>query len=222
MSDQRQTQERTESSQREAFQQGQRAIRQAVEAPLEQTLQLQKNAAQIFLSGMEIGSEAQRRGIQLTREAMDTYFSNAAEAVESTEQLTETGVEAMRAGQGAIQEGVQSAQARAPRFEDQQAAGQPPRQPTQQGQQQRGQQSTRSRQQVPPQGQGGQPASQQQPTTGQYPETTRGYQETTEQYPASGEGYAQSGQQSQSATWTRPETSGYEAQRTEERPPASR
>lgn len=227
MSDPTQTQESTESSQRAAYEQGQRAVRQAFEAPLEQTVQLQKNAAQLFLSGLQIGSEAQRRGVELTREAMDNYFSNAEAAVQSTEQLTETGVEAMRAGQGAIEQGMQSAQASAPRFQSQQGGTTSPQQggfQTQGGRGQGGQQPMQSQQtpaqQFPDPGQQPQGASQQSRTPHQYPETTQGYSTAPAQQ-ANPQGYAQFGERGQSAG-APPRETGYEEQGREEgaEPPA--
>lgn len=178
--------------QQNTLENSQQALQQAVELPLEQTVQFQKNATELFLNGLEIGSWAQDQGLELTRDAFSTYIDTMESAVENASQATQE----LQPQQGTWgQQPVQSQQPGAP----QQQAGQQPQAGYQQ--QQPGYQGQPGVQQ-PPQGANGGYATP--PTYGQQgigaqppQQSIQGQQPVREQQPVQGQGAQQPPRQQQ-------------------------
>lgn len=103
MNDQSQYWSRTSEEQQRATEGGEQALRQAVQAPLDQTVQFQKNVTELLLNGLEMSNRVQSQSIELTRDVFDSYLDTVENAVRSTEQLTETGIETIQAQQGAVE-----------------------------------------------------------------------------------------------------------------------
>jgi len=82
--------------QQDTIENSQRAMQQAVEFPMEQTVEFQKSAAEMMLNGLELGRWAQRQGIDFTNDALTTYITTVENAVQNTEQAAESGMEAMQ------------------------------------------------------------------------------------------------------------------------------
>jgi hypothetical protein len=57
--------------QQDALERSQRTVEQAAEIPIRQTVELQRNAAELFLDGLETGNYLQNRGVELTRDVLD-------------------------------------------------------------------------------------------------------------------------------------------------------
>lgn len=162
---------KTLEMQQNTIENGQRALRQAVEFPLEQTVQFQKSAAELFLNGLEIGTWAQRRGMDMTSDAVRSYISTVENTFQDAEQATEQGIRAMRPETGQA---------------GQQPQGQQPQGPVTQPPQQRVQQPTQGPVQQPPQGPPQQPPQGpvQQPPSGQVPGPQQpGQQQPVQQQP---------------------------------------
>lgn len=77
--------------QRHAFDIGQMALGRAIEVPMQQSIELQKSAGQLFRNGLEMSTWFGNRSAALTREALDTYFQTVDIAAENTAQMTEQG-----------------------------------------------------------------------------------------------------------------------------------
>ena len=159
---------KTVEMQQNAIEQGQQAVEDAVDIPLEQSIQFQKSAGQLFLNGLEIGNWLQNRSMELTRNTLSTYFNTVENAAQRTEEMTEQGLEgASSLGQA----GMQSQQGQLTDMHSGQSQGsmrmtqpQPqamPQQRTQPQQQATPQQQAPSQQQTPPRQQA--PTQQQQP-----------------------------------------------------------
>ncbi|PSQ89850.1 MAG: hypothetical protein BRD45_01805 [Bacteroidetes bacterium QS_8_64_10] len=87
----------------------QQAVQQAMEYPLEQTIRVQKGAAQLLLSGLEMGTKAQSRSVQLTKDVFDSYITTLERAAQDTEQLTQTATARIQSqGEAMQQEGQQA------------------------------------------------------------------------------------------------------------------
>ena len=136
----------------------QQALQQAFEAPMEQSLQMQKSAAEMFMNSMEMGYWAQNQGIDLTRNLFQNYIDTVEDAVRSTERIAEQGIEmqqaTMQQPQGFQQQGQfqQQPQQGQQYQQPQNQQFQQPRQP--QGfQQPQGQQFQQPQQSQQPQGQ---------------------------------------------------------------------
>ena len=169
------------ANQQNTTQDSQRALQQAFEAPMEQTLQVQKSAAQMFMNSMELGYWAQNQGLDLTRNLFQNYIDTVEDAVYSTEQIAEQGIEMGQATMQQSQQGFgpfQQPQGR------QQGFQQRPQQP--QGQSQRFQQQPQGQQYQQPQGQQyqGTQGFQQQPQGQQYqqPQSQQYQQPQGQQY----------------------------------------
>lgn len=129
------TQSRQSRSQQGSSDAGQQFLQQALEVPMEQTIQFQRNAAQILLNGLEMTSWAQSRGMDLTKDMMSTYLDTLEETSRDTERIAEEGMEAMQEiGQAQQQaasqqaENFQQSQAGHPRQTRPSQQTQPPRQ----------------------------------------------------------------------------------------------
>jgi|GEM_PF-3382221 hypothetical protein len=71
----------------------QQAMEQAVELPLQQSVALQRNAAQFMLDGLEIGNWFGTQSVELTRDALDSYIQTVENAAQDASELTEWGME---------------------------------------------------------------------------------------------------------------------------------
>lgn len=163
----------------------QEAMRAAFEFPLEQTVQLQKGAAQFFLNGLEIGTQAQRRGIELTKNAVTSYIDTMETTVRNTEQMTESGLQAMEDQQGMmqqqVQQGAQRPQGQQSRPQEERQYAQPGAQTNQQPPTQPPSMQPQSQQPQQRQPQGQQPPPMQQQS--QQPQPQQSTQESQEQQP---------------------------------------
>ncbi|MFB6141605.1 MAG: hypothetical protein ABEJ26_14365 [Halosimplex sp.] len=99
--------------QRNTLENSQRAMEQAFEIPLQGLVDLQRNAAQLTLDGLEVGNWLNDQSVELTRNALDTYLTTVENAARDTTQLTEQSVE--RAG-AAGQQGLASTERIATEF----------------------------------------------------------------------------------------------------------
>lgn len=84
-------------------QNAQQAAQRALEAPLEQTLQFQKTGAEIFLNGLEIMTWTGTRGVDLTKQLLQSYIRTVEDTVRSTEMI---GMQAMQPQQAMQQFGT--------------------------------------------------------------------------------------------------------------------
>lgn len=84
--------------QRTTLENSQEALEQAMELPVEQTLEFQKRAAQLFLDGLEMSSWAQNQGVELTRDAFNTYIDTVEDTVRDTTEFTEGQMQQMTTG----------------------------------------------------------------------------------------------------------------------------
>jgi hypothetical protein len=90
--------------QQNTLENGQRAMEQAVELPLQQSVALQRNAAQLVLDGLEIGNWLGTQGVEFTRDALDSYLDTVENAARDTSELTERGIQsAEMAGQRGLE-----------------------------------------------------------------------------------------------------------------------
>jgi len=109
--------------QRNTLENGQRAMEQAVELPLQQSVALQRNAAQLVLDGLEIGNWLGTQSVEFTRDAMDSYLETVENAARDTSALTERSIQS---AEMAGQRGLESTQQFASGFAgDGQAGSQP-------------------------------------------------------------------------------------------------
>ncbi|ELZ19915.1 hypothetical protein C475_21494 [Halosimplex carlsbadense 2-9-1] len=79
--------------QRNTLENSQRAMEQAVELPLQQSVALQRNAAQLVLDGLEMGNWLGTQSVEFTRDAMDSYLDAVESAARDTSELTERGIQ---------------------------------------------------------------------------------------------------------------------------------
>jgi len=93
--------------QRNAFENGQRAVEQAVELPLRGSVTLQRNAAQLALDSLEIGNWVGTQSVAFTRDALDSYLDTVESAACDTSRLTERGI---RNAETVGQQGLESTQ----------------------------------------------------------------------------------------------------------------
>jgi len=218
-SDMNQTNElmsKTIEMQQNAMTIGQQALDEAVEIPLKQTIELQKSAGQLFLNGIEMSSWLGNRSAQLTRDALDTYFSTVDTAAQNAVQMTEEGIEEISdMGQETLRSQQQQLMS-APQGQQPQPQQQPPQSqtamqtaPTPQPPAQQMQQG-----QQPPAQQIQQPATQQPPTQQiQQPATQPPAQQV--QQPASQQSTQESSQRRQVPVTTGPGVSEEESGNTE-------
>ena len=113
MSQQRQTQretgessEQTEELQRTLMENGRKAMRQFVELPLQQSLQFQRSAAELFVNGLEAQKWAQERGIELTKNTMGNYLQTLDDVTQNAEELAKTEMAAGQQQGQAIQQAM--------------------------------------------------------------------------------------------------------------------
>jgi hypothetical protein len=132
------------NNQRTPSDSGPQALQRALEAPMEQTLKMQKSAAQMFMNGMELGYWAQDQGLDLTRDFFQNYIHTVEDAVQNTGQFAEQGMEFQQAAMQQTQQGFQQPRGRIPAqqgthqprgIQRQQYAQQPQQQYPQQSQQ---------------------------------------------------------------------------------------
>ncbi|WP_123538540.1 hypothetical protein [Halosimplex salinum] len=154
--------------QRNTLENSQRAMEQAVEVPLQQTVALQRNVAQMMLNGLEISDWMGTQGVELTRNALDTYLDTVESAARDTSELTEQGMQgATSLGQQSLDTGQQFASAVSG---DGAMAGQPPAQSQGQPPQTQGQTPQPQAQPPQPQAQPSQPQTQPPQSQGQPPQ----------------------------------------------------
>jgi len=113
MSQQRQTQretgesnDETEELQRTLMENGRKAMRQFVELPLQQSLQFQRSAAELFVNGLEAQKWAQERGIELTKNTMGNYLQTLDDVTQNAEDLARTEIAAGQQQGQAIQQAM--------------------------------------------------------------------------------------------------------------------
>lgn len=138
MSQQRQTQretgdsnDETEELQRSLMENGRKAMRQFVELPLQQSLQFQRSAAELFVNGLEAQKWAQERGIELTKNTMGNYLQTLDNVTQNAEELARTEIAAGQQQGQAIQQATRQFQSagemqRQPSGGQQQTSQQPP------------------------------------------------------------------------------------------------
>lgn len=112
--------------QRDTVENGQRTFQQAVELPLQQTVEFQKSAADAIKNGLQMTNWAQRQGIELTTDALDTYVTTVENAVRDTERATQSEGSAV----GTETESPQPQSRRQPEPSQSRPAGQQFQQPT--------------------------------------------------------------------------------------------
>ena len=83
--------------QRNALENGQRAVEQAVELPLRGSVTFQRNAAQLALDSLEIGNWLGTQSVAFTRDALDSYLDTVESAARDTSRLTERGIRSVEA-----------------------------------------------------------------------------------------------------------------------------
>jgi hypothetical protein len=83
--------------QRNTLENSQQAMEQAVELPLQQSVALQRNAAQFMLNGLEVGNWLGTQTVEFTRDALDSYIETVENAARDTSQLTERGIQNVEA-----------------------------------------------------------------------------------------------------------------------------
>lgn len=101
----------------------QRAMQQAIKYPIEQTVQFQKGAGQLFLNGLELTNWAQSRGFQMTKQLFDNYISTLEDTARETEALADQGIQTVQeagerqeqSAQSAMQQSQQPVSGNAPR-----------------------------------------------------------------------------------------------------------
>jgi hypothetical protein len=101
------------SETKQSDQGAQQSLQQAVRFPLEQMIQFQRGATELFLSGLEVGTEAQNRSVQLTKEVLDSYLRILERAALDTEELTRTGFNQLQAQENMWERQSQQAISRA-------------------------------------------------------------------------------------------------------------
>jgi len=94
---------------RQSDNQGQRTVQQAMEYPLEQSIRVQKGAAQLLLSGLEMGTKAQSRSVELTKDVFDSYIRTLERAAQDTEQLAQTATKQIQSQSATMQQQGQRA-----------------------------------------------------------------------------------------------------------------
>lgn len=140
MSQQRQTQRgsgesnaQTAQLQQTLMENGRKAMRQFFEFPLQQTLQFQRSAAELFVNGMEAQQWAQDRGVELTKESMANYLQTLDSFAQNAEELARTEMaaaqqqgQAMQQGAGQFQSGSRGMTGQQPVPQQSQEMGQQP------------------------------------------------------------------------------------------------
>jgi len=96
MSQQQQTQQgtgetgaQTAQLQQTLMENGRKAMRQFFELPIQQTLQFQRSAVELFVNSMEAQQLAQDRRMELTRETMHNYLRTLDSVAQNTEELAQ-------------------------------------------------------------------------------------------------------------------------------------
>jgi len=79
--------------QQNTLENSQQALEQAIEIPMEQSVEFQRNAAQLFLNGLEMGNWLQNRSVELTRDAFSTYIDTVQSAALNTTRMAEQGTQ---------------------------------------------------------------------------------------------------------------------------------
>ena len=107
MSEKQQYSVSQEQSEQEAMQRSQETLQSAFEFPLDLGVTLQKAAAELARSGMQMAARAQARNMDLTEETLEGYIRLLEQTSRGTEEMTRRGVETLertaRTGQQTVQ-----------------------------------------------------------------------------------------------------------------------
>jgi hypothetical protein len=96
--------EQTAEFQRTLMENGRKAMRQFFELPLQQGLEFQRSAAELFMNGLEAQNWAQRRGIELTKDTMGNYLQSLDNVVQNAEEMAQAEMSAAQQQGQAMQQ----------------------------------------------------------------------------------------------------------------------
>lgn len=117
-------QHRTVQQGMESIEQGQQSIAQAIQSPVKQAIDLQKDMAQILMSGLELTESTQRIGLDMTRSLSQSYLKAMEDTMKGLSQATQDGASM----QGGSQQRRQPPNGRE-QFQQMGPVGQPPQAP---------------------------------------------------------------------------------------------
>ena len=87
-------------TQRDLLESGERAMQRSITMPIDQAVELQRNVARLFLTGLEMQDRAQNQWIDVMKTTFDDYLNTMEATAEGVSQATRQGVHsAMEQGQ---------------------------------------------------------------------------------------------------------------------------
>jgi len=84
------------TTEQQSGQNEQQSAQQTMQLPLMQMIQFQRETTELFLSGLEISTEAQTRSVELTKDVLDSFIRILERAARDTQELTQVGFDRLQ------------------------------------------------------------------------------------------------------------------------------